>query len=71
MIMTEITKDMGIREILEKKPAAAQVMMDAGLHCLGCAASRFESLEQGCQVHGMDEEQIKKMVKDINEIKEE
>lgn len=69
--MVEITKSMGIKEILEKKPSAAGVMMDAGLHCLGCAASRFESLEQGCQVHGMSDEQIEKMVTDINALKEE
>ena len=68
--MVEITKNMGISEIIEKKPKAAEIMMEAGLHCLGCAASRFESLEQGCQVHGIEDAKIDEMVKKINELKE-
>jgi hybrid cluster-associated redox disulfide protein len=65
----KITKEMGIMEIIQKKPAAAPVMMDYGLHCLGCAASQFESLEQGCLAHGIDEEKIKEMVEKINKLK--
>ena len=66
----EITKKMGIKEIVEKKPKAAEIMMQHGMHCLGCMASQFESLEQGCAAHGMDEKQVDKMIEEINKAKE-
>jgi hybrid cluster-associated redox disulfide protein len=52
--MTKITKDMNIMEIIEMDQGSAAVFMDAGMHCLGCAAARFENLEQACGVHGLD-----------------
>lgn len=65
----KITKDMGIMEILEKKPQAGMIMMEYGLHCIGCMASQFESLEQGCMAHGIPEEKIDEMVEKINKLK--
>ena len=59
----KITKDMKIAEIVEKHPKTLQVFMQHGLHCVGCAAGRFESLEQGAGAHGID---IDKLVKDLN-----
>lgn len=53
-----ITKDMLIREILEAKPEAAEVLMAAGMHCLGCPAAAGESLEEACMVHGIDVEDV-------------
>lgn len=35
----KIDKDMTIGEILEKAPEKAEILMDAGMHCLGCPAS--------------------------------
>lgn len=66
----KITKKMGIMQIVEKKPKAAEIMMEYGLHCIGCMASQFESLEQGCQVHGIDDKKIDEMVEKINKLKE-
>ena len=53
-----ITKEMLIREILEAKPEAAEVLMNAGMHCLGCPAAAGESLEEACLVHGIDVEEV-------------
>ena len=50
----EITKDMTIGDILVNKPEVAPILMEAGMHCLGCPASRGESLEEAAMVHGMD-----------------
>ena len=50
----EITKDMTIGEILVNKPEVAPILMEAGMHCLGCPASQGESLEEAAMVHGMD-----------------
>lgn len=66
----KITKKMGIMQIVEKKPKAGEIMMEYGLHCIGCMASQFESLEQGCQVHGIDDKKIDEMVEKINKLKE-
>ena len=53
-----ITKDMTIGEILRVKPESAQVLMDMGMGCLGCPSAQFETLEQACEVHGQDVEDI-------------
>ena len=50
----EITKDMTIGEILRAKPEVAPVLMEAGMHCLGCPASQGESLEEAAMVHGIN-----------------
>ncbi|MBQ6128393.1 MAG: DUF1858 domain-containing protein [Lachnospiraceae bacterium] len=50
----EITKDMTIGEILVNKPEVAPILMEMGMHCLGCPASHGESLEQAAMVHGMN-----------------
>ena len=55
-----INKDMTIGEILEKAPEKAEILMDAGMHCLGCPASQGETLEEACEVHGIDVEEVLK-----------
>ncbi|MFH0927502.1 MAG: DUF1858 domain-containing protein, partial [Candidatus Micrarchaeota archaeon] len=42
-------------------------LTEAGLHCIGCPASSFESLWDGCAVHGMPDEQIEGLIKKLNE----
>ena len=49
-----ITKDMTIAEALRVKPAAAQVFMSHGMHCLGCATAAGETIAQAAVVHGID-----------------
>ena len=50
----EITKEMTIGEILVNKPEVAPILMEAGMHCLGCPSAQAESLEEAAMVHGMD-----------------
>ena len=50
----KITKDMTIGEILGANPAVAPVLMEAGMHCLGCPSAQGESLAEAAFVHGMD-----------------
>ncbi|MDI9489949.1 MAG: DUF1858 domain-containing protein [Clostridiaceae bacterium] len=49
-----IHKDMLIGDILRIDIRLAPVFMSMGMHCLGCPASQFESVEQACAVHGQD-----------------
>ncbi len=50
----DITKDMTIGEILRNKPDVAPILLEAGMHCLGCPWAQAESLEEAAMVHGMD-----------------
>lgn len=52
--MAQITKEMTIGEILRTNPAVAPILMEAGMHCLGCPSAQAESLEEAAMVHGMD-----------------
>lgn len=51
-------KDITIGELLEKAPEKAEILMDAGMHCLGCPASQAETLEEACDVHGIDVDEL-------------
>ena len=50
----EINKDMTIGELLEKAPEKAEILLEAGMHCLGCPASQAETIAEACEVHGID-----------------
>ncbi len=63
--MSKVTKEMGIIEIVQNHPESLEVFAKYGLGCIGCAAARFENLEAGAKVHGVDPEQ---MVAEINEL---
>ena len=49
-----ITKDMTIGQILRENPNVAPILLEAGMHCLGCPSAQAESLEEAAMVHGMD-----------------
>ena len=53
-----ITKDMNIRKIIEVDEDLAGVLIASGMHCLGCAMSHFENLEEACAVHGIDADEL-------------
>lgn len=58
--MIERTTKIG--ELLEKAPEKAEILLEAGMHCLGCPASQAETIAEACDVHGIDvEELIKKL----------
>ena len=52
--MAQITKEMTIGEILRTNPNVAPILMEAGMHCLGCPSAQAESLEEAAMVHGME-----------------
>ena len=54
----EIRKDMTIGELLEVSPEKAEILLEAGMHCLGCPASQAETIEEACEVHGIDVQEI-------------
>lgn len=66
MAKEKINKEMGFSEVLQTYPQTAPIMLKYGLHCIGCHAAAFETIEQGCMAHGMSEEDIQKMIKEMN-----
>ncbi|MCI6640036.1 MAG: DUF1858 domain-containing protein [Pygmaiobacter massiliensis] len=46
--------DMILGDVLDQDPTTAPYFIEIGMHCLGCPASRGETLAQACQVHGTD-----------------
>ena len=50
----KITKDMLIGDVLDMDRGAATYFFEIGMHCLGCPASRGETIEQAFNVHGTD-----------------
>lgn len=56
----EFNKDTRIGEILEKAPEKAEILLEIGMHCLGCPASQMETLEEACAVHEIDVEEVVK-----------
>lgn len=53
-----ITKDTIIGDILTIAPQTAPMFLSIGMHCLGCSASRGETVEQACAVHGVDTDEL-------------
>ena len=50
----EVTKDSIFGDILDYDRDTAEFFFDIGMHCLGCPASRGESIAEACEVHGTD-----------------
>lgn len=60
----KIEKTTKIGELLENAPEKAEILLAAGMHCLGCPASQAETLEEACDVHGIN---VEELVEKLNE----
>ena len=63
----KIHKGMTVREVIALVPAAADIMMEYGLHCFSCSVGGVETLEEGCRIHSFDNDTIDALVEDIND----
>ena len=54
----EINRDMTVCEVLDMNGELAPFFLEMGMHCLGCPMSRGESVEQACEVHGVDADEL-------------
>lgn len=69
ILMTKkITKDTMLGELITKFPKTAEVLMEKGIHCVGCHVAFSETLEQGLKAHGMNNKEVGKVVKELNEV---
>ena len=62
-----VTKKSLIGDILDNEIETEQFFLEIGMHCLGCPASRGETIEEACEVHGTDADEL---VNKINEFLE-
>ncbi len=62
----KITRYMTFSEILDKNPDVANILFESGLHCLGCAMSMNETIEEGLLAHGFSEKEIDNLIKKLN-----
>ena len=62
--MASVTKDTIIGDILDMDRTTAPLFLEIGMHCLGCPASRGETFEQACMVHGVDPDELVKKIND-------
>ncbi len=60
----EVTKETIIGDLLDYDVNLAQFFLEIGMHCLGCPASRGESIEEACAVHGVDADELVAAIND-------
>lgn len=53
-----ITKDMTIGEVVRSNPQSARILMGFGMGCVGCPSAQAETLEEACQVHGINLDEL-------------
>jgi hybrid cluster-associated redox disulfide protein len=62
----KIKKDMLIGDFVQQFPQAVETLLEEGVHCVGCGASHFETIEQGLAVHGKTGDEIDAVVEKLN-----
>jgi hybrid cluster-associated redox disulfide protein len=62
--MAQVTGQTLIGELLKINTGVIPILMEAGMHCVGCPSSQGESIEEACMVHGIDSDGL---VKQLNE----
>jgi len=66
-----ITKQTPIKVLIENHPETAEILMAYGLQCINCHFSEFDTLEDGAKIHGLSDEDIKMIIKDVNKVLKE
>lgn len=56
--MATITRDMTIAQALATDSSIIPVLLDIGMHCLGCPSAQAETLEEAAMVHGLDPDEL-------------
>ena len=67
----EITKATTMGEMLQYDMGIAYVLMEAGMHCVGCPSSIGESLEEACMVHGLNADEVMANIQEFLNAKKE
>ena len=68
--MTQINKNMIIHDIIQVDTDIIPILLDAGMHCVGCPSAQGETLEEACMVHGIDSDALTVFINKYLEEKE-
>ncbi len=63
-----ISRTMTFGELLQQFPKAGQVIARYGLHCVGCHIGVYETIEEGARAHGLSNDEIAKMMTELNQL---
>ncbi len=63
-----ITKNMPIADVVAKYPSIVDTLQSYGIHCVGCGASTFETIDQGFKGHGMSDTEVEAIVEELNRV---
>jgi len=66
--MQKITSKTPINQLIKEYPETVEILMEYGLQCINCHFSEFDTLEDGAKIHGLSDEDIKMIIKDVNEV---
>jgi len=65
--MAKVSKDMYIKDILAVDKGVIPILLQSGMHCLGCPSAQAETLQEAGYVHGMEDAEIDGLIDSINE----
>jgi hybrid cluster-associated redox disulfide protein len=66
--LIKVEKSANLGDVLKNYPLVAEVLIDYGLHCIGCVASAYDTIEQGAKIHGLSDTEIDEMMERVNEV---
>ncbi len=69
--MAQISKDMIISDIIAVDTDIIPILMEAGMHCIGCPSAQGESLAEAAMVHGMDADKLEEILNNYLASKEQ
>ena len=63
----KVEKDTNLAQLIMDHPGTAEILLDYGLHCVGCFANSFDTIEMGAKIHGFSDEEVGEMITRLNE----
>lgn len=64
--MSTITKDMTIAQAIATDQSIIPVLMEMGMHCLGCPSAQSETLEEAAYVHGLNPDELMERISEVS-----
>jgi hybrid cluster-associated redox disulfide protein len=63
-----VSRESNLGEVVFNYPETAEILLDYGLHCVGCGAMHYDTIETGARIHGLSDTEIDGLVLRINEV---
>ena len=63
--MAKVEKDILIGDLIQINSGVITILMEAGMHCVGCPASHGESIEEAALVHGINPDELLVQINDF------